>query len=288
MLDIKTGIYLVVNGCRITKRQLEALLAVQKTRSQNSAARELGIAPPVLHKYLQKMQQEVGVPLLAATPLGTCLTDEGEEIAEAYRRNIRHFESMEGLSVACTPVTQWAVLKSVTALESSDTCPEIQLHIGDDNSNLRLLDMGIPDLIIFDDPLHAYNSVDLGETYDVGVDALIHHRSGDDYARYRYGAQRIGFRYLEDSGIPYRIASRVSDIGALMTGGMSFFINRSIIIQRHLGVEISRDKLNDLTHTITALLPAKGGGGAQQDTERHSRALLKEISVVWNKKIGGG
>ncbi|MBR4227317.1 MAG: LysR family transcriptional regulator [Candidatus Methanomethylophilaceae archaeon] len=76
-MDIKAEISLEVNGTLVTARQIEALLAVQDTGSQASAARRLGISAPVLNKYISAISAAAGADVLRTTPAGSALTAEG-------------------------------------------------------------------------------------------------------------------------------------------------------------------------------------------------------------------
>jgi molybdate transport repressor ModE-like protein len=61
---------------------LELLLAVARTGSLNSAARELGISQQAVSARVRAIEAQVGVPLISRTARGSRLTPEGAVIAE--------------------------------------------------------------------------------------------------------------------------------------------------------------------------------------------------------------
>ena len=62
-MDISVESSQVINGRKVSVRQLEALLAVQEEGSQTAAARRLGISVPVVHKYIRAVEEAVGAPV---------------------------------------------------------------------------------------------------------------------------------------------------------------------------------------------------------------------------------
>src|ERR1700722_14912581 len=61
---------------------LELLLAVARTASLNSAARELGVSQQAVSARVRAIEAQVGVPLISRTARGSPLTAEGAVIAE--------------------------------------------------------------------------------------------------------------------------------------------------------------------------------------------------------------
>jgi len=244
-MKLEPRLSLLINGRRFPAKVLDCLLAVHHTRSQKKAANELGISPPVLNKYIKRAERITGAPLVCKTPFGSKLTETALLIVGEYERLSRRMEEHKGIAIGCTPITQHVVIRA---------CHGLRIHIGDDDANLTLLKRGEIDLVFFDDPLHVYEWEGAGESYDIFFDTLLHIRKGDgkQYARFKYGAQRVGFEYLTRSGVDYRIRKEVSDIHSLVGSGFSFFINRSLATREKLRLKPSTPTPL-FRHAITAL-----------------------------------
>ena len=81
-MEIEVRTYMVVNGNNISYRQLEVLAAINKHGSKTAAAKELGISPPVVHRYMEAMEEAAGTHLMLSTPNGTELTAMGLSLLE--------------------------------------------------------------------------------------------------------------------------------------------------------------------------------------------------------------
>ena len=157
-------------------------------------------------------------------------------------------EKKDFLNVSGTPISQELLTSALSAIDPEGKC---NLVISDDVKNLSDLKAGIADLIILDDPLYLFEAEEF-EWVTIGEDRLLHENHGERYAYFRYGAQRIGFRYLEVEKIPYRIERTFSSVSALVDSGLSFFINESLALRRGLTIK-SATSLEQLTHEITAV-----------------------------------
>jgi hypothetical protein len=110
---------------------------------------------------------------------------------------------------------------------------------------------GLMDLVLLDDPLYAYEIED-AQIDDIAEDRLIHIDKGPSYMKYRYGAQRIGFRHLDSIGIKYSIDSSTRYLPALFRSNKSYFINESLALKKGLRLSSATDpKL--LTYWILAI-----------------------------------
>jgi len=250
-IKINPQISILIGKKRLTSRQLEALAAISKTRSQTQASKELGISTPVLHRYIKRAEKELGFSLIYTTHINTRLTPEAIKILNAYKRYIGATAHHSNLAVACTPITQNLLLESLSGLEKDGGVFDV--YIGDDRTNLRLLDCGNVDLVIFDDPLNVYEYE--GDLYhkDIGFDTLIHVYRGESYVKFRYGAQRIGYEHLRSKNLEYNILHSISDVNMLFESGGSFFINQSLMSMRE-EVLHSETPASAFTHEIIALV----------------------------------
>lgn len=252
-MKILPDLRLIVDDVHITLRQTQALNAIAKTKSQNQAARILGISVPVLHRYIKDMEQKLGEKLILTTTQGTLLTEFGREMVDAHKKFEKRLMALDRPIVACSPLYSHLVLQSISTVERMDY--QIDMFIGNDELNNRLLEMGLVDFIIFDDPVYIYREKETYERHDfveIVKDTLIHVDRGRKYLRYGYGAQRIGFSNLDLAGIDYEIVGETKDWQQLLKSDYSFFINRSLVKREELKLKSKTDpKL--LMHSILAL-----------------------------------
>ena len=73
-VEIEVKTYMTVNGRNISSRQLEVLSAINRLGSKTAAAKELGISPPVVQRYMAQMEDVAETRLMASPPNGTELT----------------------------------------------------------------------------------------------------------------------------------------------------------------------------------------------------------------------
>ena len=257
-MNIKPDVRLTIDDVSISLRQIQVLLSISSTKSQNQAARILGISVPVLHRSIKDVEQKLGVNLISTTPRGTVLTEYGREIIETYKKLENRVKTPEKKIVACSPIFSHLILRTVSAVEREGY--EIDMLIGHDELNNQYLEMGLVDVVVFDDPIYVYRE---RETYqkpqivEVIKDTLIHVHRGNKYIRYKYGAQRIGFSNLDLEGVDYEIVSETRDFKQLLKSGYSFFLNRSLAIREGLDLEsYTPSKL--LIHSIFALRIGEG------------------------------
>lgn len=237
----------VINGKTVTVRQLEALLAVQETHSQTAAARKLGISVPVLHKYISVIEEAAGEPILATTPAGSVLTSAGKEIADIARSMGHRCETDRGFTICCSPVTEDIMMSVVSAQK----IPDAHMIVSDDEYNIRMMRENRADLAIIDDPLYLFDA----EEYimdEIGYMGMVFVDRGPSFIRYRYGAQRVAFMYLESLGRKYSVDAETFSLPELLGSNKSFFIDEFMLTRRNLRLKSEVDPKN-LRHAVTAI-----------------------------------
>lgn len=265
-MDLEPVVSLRVNGAVLTPRQLEVLLTVHREGSQRKAGERLGLATPVVHRYLGQIEAKAGVRLLDATPSGTTLTEEGRKLALEYGALLERMRLGDSVVVGCSIVTEELLLSTLTRLD-----PEARydLIVSDDERNLKDFKAGLMDLVVLDDPLYAYELEDV-EFDEIAGDRLIHVDRGEAYVRFRYGAQRIGFRQLEASGKPFRVEAASRSLASMARSSLSFFVNESLALKKGYKLTSSTDP-NLLSFKILALYQGK-----QPEVEWLLRELKRE------------
>jgi hypothetical protein len=237
-----------VNGIDLTPHQLEVLLEVYRQGSQRKAAEALGLAAPVVHRALVQIESKARTRLITTSPSGTTLNEEGIKLAREYSALLERMKVGEAVVVGGTILTEELLL---SALSNLDQDAFYDLVISDDERNLRELKAGLMDVVVLDDPLFAYETEGV-QFEEVAEDRLIYVDKGVAHIRYRYGAQRIGYRHLEAIGKSFVIEGGTRAVQQLIRSKKSFFINESMAFKKGLRLVSDIDP-NQLSYKILAL-----------------------------------
>ncbi len=247
LMQIRAVCSLTVNGKTVTSRQLEALLAVEETGSQTASARKLGISVPVIHKYLSGIEEAAGSPVLVTTPAGSTLTDEGREIASVARSMSYRCDRRRQFTICCSPVMEDVVLSVVSALKMGDA----NVVVSCDEYNIRMLREDRADVAIIDDPLYLFDAEEF-EMDEIGYMGMVMVDNGPSFIRYKYGAQRVAYMYLDTERRQYSVDSETFSLSELLGSNKSFFIDEYLLTRRNLRIKSAVDS-GMLKHAITAL-----------------------------------
>lgn len=248
-MDIRVRTEQLINGQSVTNRQLETLVAVSRTGSMTAAARELGISVPVVHRYIANIESAAGVPVTASTPTGTTLTAAGKEIAEKFDESEARVQDDRGFTVCCSPVTE----ELMTSVFSSLRLTDVELVISDDVHNVRMMKEGLANLALIDDPLYLYDFDELGyEMDEVGYMGMVYVDNGPDFIRYKYGAQRVAFMFLDSMKTSYNVVSETYSLSEMLGSGKSFFVDEYLLTRKRLKMKSAVDP-KILRHSITAV-----------------------------------
>ncbi len=240
MVDARPRVIFVSEGQEVTHRQLEALVALREKGSMKRAAEALGVSTPVLHKHVREAEEKAGAALVSSTSRGTSLTPEGLELVRRFRAYELRLKDDAPLRVAATLVSERCALRAASALSQKGL--PCTLVISTDEANLRLIEEMRTDCVLLDDPLFAMERAPDKASLEVASDLLMHRDAGEDYARLAFGAQRLGFRYLEGRKAKFRIVREVHEPGLLEGTGLSYFVNRSLVRRGMLRAEGAREQ----------------------------------------------
>ncbi len=233
-------VIMVADGTEVTRRQLEALAALEKSGSMKRAAGLLGLSTPVLHKYVREVEEKTDLGLVTTTSRGSKLTADGMELLKRFRAYELRLEDESLLRVAGTLVSERAVRTAAT--EVSDGGTPCKVIIGTDEDNLRLLDEMRVDCIVLDDASYAMERAAEVPSEEIGSDMLALRDAGPRYARLGFGAQRLGFRYLQERGIPNEVVRTIFEPSMLPRSELSFFVNRSLLRNGIVSAEDAKDQ----------------------------------------------
>ncbi len=246
-MQIRVQTSQVINGRPVTARQIEALLAVQDHGSQTAAARALGISVPVLHKYVSAIEEAVGAPVLSTTPAGSRLTAEGLEVASAARAMDNRVTGDRGFTVCCSPVTEDLVMSVVSSLK----IPGANIVVSHDEYNIKMLREDRADIALIDDPLYLFDAEEFGMD-EIGYMGMVFVDNGPSFVRYRYGAQRVAYMYLDSENREYTVDAETFSLPELLGSSRSFFVDEYLLTRRNLRLKSAVDP-RMLRHAITAL-----------------------------------
>jgi DNA-binding transcriptional LysR family regulator len=261
-LKLEPSVILKVEGRTLTARQLDVLRAVFEEGSQNRAARRLGISTPVLNRYLGQIEAKVGTTLLSATPRGTVLNEEGERITREYIALCQRMQTAGGTVIGGTIISEELLLGALSKADPEGNC---DLTISDDERNLRDFQAGLMDVVVLDDPLNLFDLEGV-LWQEVATDRLLHVDKGPRYARFMYGAQRIGFRHLDSMKTSYSIERTYRSLEMMADSGLSFFVNESLALRKGLRIRSDTDP-SRLEHKINAVY--------RKETPRTQRVLAE-------------
>jgi len=255
------------SGGRVTEKELRALEAVGAAGKQLEAARRLDVSIAVLHRRVASAEAKVGEPLVVAGNRGTRLTAMGRELVNSYTEFTSRSSAPTSTIVAVTPISEHRVHRALSRIERERR--RVSVIVGDDETNVRLFLSGQVDLLLLDDPQFAYDSFRDHPVNVVGNDTLLlFDRGGEEFARYRYGPQRLGFEYLSSIGRPFTVVRFVSDIDSLLESDLSFFLNESLVLRRG-------SRVRGLTGKPVA--PCTLIALVHEDSEAKVTGLLKEL-----------
>lgn len=254
-------------GGQVTEREIGALIAVAKEGSQKDAAKRLGISLPVLHRRIARADKKVGQALVVTDNRGTRLTDTGQDLINAYDEFTRRTRPASNPVVACTPITRPRVHQALSRIERERR--RVAVMVSDDETNVRLFIAGLIDLMILDDPVFAYETFRDHLVKEVGHDSLLWIDRGEEFALFRYGPQRMGFEYLEEKGIPYKVVRFISESDGLLDSRLSFFINESLSLRKG----VTRRTINTKHITEYSILAV-----VHEDSEQKVQGVLNELT----------
>lgn len=246
-MDISIQTSQTINGKTVTNRQIEALLAVEETGSQTAAAHKLDISVPVLHKYIKSIEDAAGEPVLVTTPAGSSLTDAGRYIADTARSMDYRCDMGRGFTVCCSPVTEDLMMSVISSVKIKGA----NLVVSDDEYNIRMMRENRADLAIIDDPLYLFDAEEF-EMEEIGYMGIVFVNNGPSFIRYKYGAQRVAFMYLDSENREYTIDGETFSLPELLGSNKSFFIDEFMLTRRNLRLKSAVDP-KMLRHAITAI-----------------------------------
>ena len=246
-MEISVRTEQIINGHLVTNRQLETLAAVARTGSKTAAARKLGISVPVVHRYISAIEEAVGSPITVSTPAGTKLNDDGKLILETFVTTELRCSDDHNFTVCCSPVTEDLMMSVLSSLKMTD----VELVISDDEHNIRMMKENLADFAVIDDPLYLFDA-DEFDGIEIGYMGMVFVDNGTSFIRYRYGAQRVAFMFLDTMDRKYTIESETFSLPELIGSKKSYFVDEFLLLRKGIKMKSAIDP-KVLRHAITAI-----------------------------------
>jgi len=139
-----------------------------------------------------------------------------------------------------------------------------------------LLNKARVDCVVLDDAMFAVERAPDTEISEIGSDMLVLKDDGPRFAHTTFGAQRLGFRYLDDKQIPHEIVREIFEPTMLDHLDLSYFVNRSFVRTGVVKAAGAKDQPWSV-HTISALLCTD-----HEDLQ----AFLEEAREAWIYRKG--
>ncbi|MDP3065852.1 MAG: LysR family transcriptional regulator [Methanobacteriaceae archaeon] len=256
-MKIQAKLNLVVNENNFSYKLFETLKCVSKTFSQRKAARILGVSHAVLNRRIREVEDKLGFLLVERTGTGSGLTRDGMELLGEYEKLMERFREPEQ-PVICGGHISTGLMDNLCR----DYGLDISIYSTDDDSAIRMAEMGLVDILTLDDPVHAFmrdlNFSPLAYDHLVLVSSsgllpeTIEELEGSNFVEVPHSAQRLAWNTLDNLKIDYNITELcISPHMALRIvkdgEDLYSFINRSLTP----GGEILAD---DTHHLLTSVL----------------------------------
>ncbi len=111
-------------------------------------------------------------------------------------------------------------------------------------------------MAVIDDPLYVFDIDECGfESDEIGNMGMVYVDNGPSFIRYRYGAQRVAFMFLDTAHREYTIDSETYSLAELLGSNKSFFVDEFLLMRKGLRLKSAVDP-KVLRHTLTAVYRA--------------------------------
>lgn len=215
-MKIKAKISLDIDDHVYDYKLFETLDTINVLHSQRKAAKKLGIAHSVLNRRILKAEENLGVKLVNVTARGSYLTSFGLGLLdeyETYNLRLNNHDSMikvAGGPVSCEFIRELAIGYGLSNISFIETDPDCAYD---------LANMGVVDILGFDDPVQAYikdlEPIALGRDFlvmlkhDGEVFNSIYDLEGLSFVEVENSAQRLVWSSLVDFNVNFDIVNTV-------------------------------------------------------------------------------
>jgi DNA-binding transcriptional LysR family regulator len=255
-MEFQPKVSMTINGQIFSYRLFEALEGISNYWSQREAAKKLGISHAVLNRRIRESEEKLGFLLVETSGVGSDLTTEGNKILDRYLRYLNRLKDRDK-PVICGGYIATGLLDVL----SHHYGLEAEIYSTDDESAIQMAEMDLVDVLVLDDPVHAFLR-DL-DFYPIAYDHLVlvsgegkNPRNlvdleGENFVEVPFSAQRLAWNTLDQLGIDYNIVNLCSSPQTALKmiqqgGGLHTFLNSSFTS--------GSDLLAEETHHLISLV----------------------------------
>jgi len=214
-MEFHPKVSMTINGFTFSYRLFEALKGISNYWSQREAAKKLGISHAVLNRRIREAENKLGFLLVDTSVAGSGLTLEGNKILERYMKYLNRLKGRDK-PVICGGHIATGLLDVLSHRYGL----EAVIYSTDDESAIQMAEMDLVDVLVFDDPVHAFLR-DL-DFYPIAYDHLVlvsgaskdpqslDDLEGEQFVEVPFSAQRLAWNTLDQLGIDYSIVDLCS------------------------------------------------------------------------------
>ncbi len=209
-MEFKPKLNLEINGVKFTYRLFDALKKISENWSQREAAKSLKISHSVLNRRILEAEDKLGFKLVYTAGTGSELTPQGVSILEKYQ------QYQERLQERSKPlICGGHISTGLVDVLSKNYGLEIVIDSLDDLNALNMARQGLVDILMLDDPVHAF-------LYDLDFSPIardhlmlisgsgelpdtVHELNGSKFVEIPHSAQRLAWNTLDQLRIDYEI-----------------------------------------------------------------------------------
>lgn len=206
-----------VDGNLFNYKLFETLKSIKNTKSQRKAAKELGISHTVLNRRIISAEEILSEKLVVVSNKGSHLTNYALELLDEYEMYEQRLDDDVNNITVAGGLISCEFLKQLSKAYQVDNINFIETDM---RSAFKLANMGLVDILGFDDPVQAYlydlEPVPLGRDYLL----LLSHKhesfnsisdlNGLKFVEVEGSAQRLAWTTLANHDLDFDIVEVVS------------------------------------------------------------------------------
>lgn len=260
-MEFNPTVNLEINGEKFSYRLFETLKKISETWSQRQAAKALGISHAVLNRRILNAEKKLGFKLVYTTGAGSGLTPHGISILEKYQEYLKRVQERDKPVICGGHISTGLIdiLATHYGLEA------VIISTNDINA-LEMANMGLVDVLVLDDPVHAFmydldfiplarDHLTLISSSGESIESL-DELTGKKFVEIPYSAQRLAWNTLDQLKIDYELVETCNSPQTALKmintrDDLHTFLNNSFISGIVSGSDLFSD---DTMHIISMVL----------------------------------